>query len=354
MLSIALSNISFNRKIGVYMLKKIADKLSFFAHPKQQIFPISLFILIIIYFLHNSLVSFKSLEKFPKVFKPEEIFLNTLPVNVSFNIQHFSEFDIVHDSLTFEGNIWFNFDPKELTEIDLEDFSFELGEIKKKIKIVDKTVKNKRIIGYSIKISLISNLNYRLFPVDDHRIYIILTNHQLKDKKIRFVPDQFLLNSDITIQDWVVNKIFHGSGKVETSIEAHGENIYFPAMIYQIDIMRYGNREILLILVPIFALLFLCFILFSFNNYDTRLISITASLIATFIAYRFTIDNLMPKVGYITLADYIFLFFFVLSIFVFYFSCFYSSKFNRYRGLILLILYIIALIWLYYMLFIWA
>ena len=336
------------------MFKKLADRLTFFAHPKQQIFPISLFILIIIYFLHNSLVTFKSLEKFPKVFKPDELISNSVPVNVSLNIQHFSEFDIVHDSLTFEGNIWFKFDPKDLTENELENFSFELGEIKQKVKIVDKIIKNKRIIGYSIRVSLISNLNYRLFPVDDHKIYIILTNHQLKDKKINFVPDQFLINSDITIQDWIVRKTFHGSGKVETNIEVDSENIDFPAMIYQIDIMRYGNREILLILVPIFAMLFLCFILFSFNDYDSQMISITAGLIATFIAYRFTVDNLMPKVGYITLADYIFLFFFVLSILVFYFSCFHSPKFNRYRGLILLILYIIALIWLYYMLFIWV
>jgi hypothetical protein len=335
------------------MLKKIADKLSFFAHPKHQIFPISLFILVIIYFLHTSLVSFKSLEKFPKVFKPDELILNSVPVSVSLNIQHFSEFDIVHDSLTFEGNIWFKFDPKELTEAELENFSFELGEIKKKEKIVDKVVDNKRIIGYSIKVSLISNLNYRLFPVDDHKIYIILTNHQLKDKKISFVPENFLINSDITIQDWIVHKTFQGKGKVETNIEVHGENIDFPAMIYQIDIMRYGNREILLILVPIFAMLFLCFILFSFNDYDFQIITITASLIATFIAYRFTVDNLMPKVGYITLADYIFLFFFVLSILVFYFSCFYSPKFNRYRGLVLMILYAVALAWLYYMLFVW-
>lgn len=335
------------------MLKKLADKLSFFAHPKQQIFPISIFILVIIYFLHNSLVSFKSLEKFPKVFKPDELILNSVPVNVSLNIQHFSEFDIVHDSLTFEGNIWFKFDPKELTEAELENFSFELGEIKQKEKIVDKIDKNKRIIGYSIRVSLISNLNYRLFPVDDHKIYIILTNHHLKDKKISFVPDQFLINSDITIQDWIVNKTVHHNGKVETNIEVHGENIDFPAMIYQIDIMRYGNREILLILVPIFAMLFLSFILFSFNDYDSQMISITAGSIATFIAYRFTVDNLMPKVGYITLADYIFLFFFILSILVFYFSCFHSPKFNRYRGLILISLYIFSMSWLYYMLFIW-
>ena len=71
------------------MLKKIADKLSFFAHPKHQIFPISLFILVIIYFLHNSLVSFKSLEKFPQVFKPDELILNSVTVSVSLNIQHF-------------------------------------------------------------------------------------------------------------------------------------------------------------------------------------------------------------------------------------------------------------------------
>jgi hypothetical protein len=336
------------------MFKRLADKLSFFANPKQQIFPILLFILVIIYFLHNSLVSFKSLEKFPKVFKPDELISNSLPVNVSLNIQHFSEFDIVHDSMTFEGNIWFKFNPKELTEAELENFSFELGEIKQKVKIVDKIDKNKRIIGYSIRVSLISNLNYRLFPVDDHKIYIILTNHQLKEKKINFVPDQFLLNSDITIQDWVVNKIFHGSGKVETNIQVHGENIDFPAMIYQIDIMRYGNREILLILVPIFAMLFLSFILFSFNDYDFQIVTITASSIATFIAYRFTVDNLMPKVGYITLADNIFLFFFVLSILVFYFSCFHSPKLNRYRGMILIFLYIFSMSWLYYMLFIWV
>jgi hypothetical protein len=335
------------------MIKRLADRLSFFAHPKHQIFPISLFILVIIYFLHNSLVSFKSLEKFPKVFKPDEQISNSVPVNVSLNIQHFSEFDIVHDSLTFEGNIWFKFDPKELTEVELENFSFELGEIKQKIKIVDKIDNNKRIIGYSIRVSLISNLNYRLFPVDDHKIYIILTNHQLKDKKINFVPDQFLINSDTTIQDWIVRKTFHGSGKVETNIQVHGENIDFPAMIYQIDIMRYGNREILLILVPIFAMLFLSFILFSFNDYDSQMISVTAGSIATFIAYRFTVDNLMPKVGYITLADYIFLFFFILSILVFYFSCFHSHKFNRYRGLTLICLYMLSMSWLYYMLFVW-
>lgn len=336
------------------MLKKIADKLEFFAHPKHQIIPILFFISFVIYFLNYSLASFKSLEKFPKVFKPDQIIENGIPVYVSLNIQYFSEFDISHDSLTFEGNIWFTFDPKKLDETELDNFSFELGEMKKKEKIVDKIDGDKRIIGYSIKVSLISNLNYRLFPVDDHKIFIILTNHHLKEKKIKFISDQFLINSEITIQDWIVNKQIHTSGKVETNIDVHGEKIDFPAMIYQIDIMRYGNREILLILVPIFAMLFLCFILFSFNYHDPQIISVTAGTIASFIAYRFTIDNLMPKVGYITLADYVFLFFFVLSILVFYFSCFDSPRFNRYRGLVLICLYFGALLWLYYMLFIWG
>ena len=57
-------------------------------------------------------------------------------------------------------------DKTVLGEVELDNFSFELGEIKKKDKIVDKIDNNQRIIGYSIRVSLISNLNYRLLLIN--------------------------------------------------------------------------------------------------------------------------------------------------------------------------------------------
>lgn len=338
------------------MINKLINKVSFFSNPKYQIIPIAFFTISFAYFINDLINSFKSLENFPVAIKKNEKIIKNSSINVSFNIQNFSEFDIQNDLFNLAGTIWFKFDPKNFNEADIENFSFESGEIKEKIKIIDEKFDNEQILGYSIKVSLTYKFEYHLFPIDDHKIYIIFKNDKLNNNKISFVSDDLTIDKNIEIHDWKLYKIFHYDGKLEKQIPFNNQKFEQPVIIYEIDIMRSGFRDLLVILIPLFAMLFMGFIMFSYvqpKNFDSNIMAINYAMIASFITYRFTVDTIMPKRSYMTLADYIFLFAFIFSIFIFYFSCFTSQKLEKYRGFILMSSYILTLVWLYYMLFYW-
>ena len=339
------------------MIYKILKHTLIFSSSKNQLIPFFFFFVASFSIIMFSLKDFKSFEKISNNFVITKNINNKLedafPVKVSFNIQNFSNLNIAEGLIDFDGNILFEFDPLIISEKEIEAFNFESSEITSKIKIIDKLINGKRVLGYAIKLKLNSNFNFHLFPIDDHKIYMILTNNNLDNKKINYIGESFVINSDLSINDWIINKKSFEEGLLISSIILDNIKIEYPALLYEIDIMRYGNREILLVFIPIFIMFFLSILVFSYGGKsESGIINVTSSIVATLIAYRFTINSLMPSTSHLTLADYLFLYFFFIGCLSFYFSCFDSKLIDKYRGLILIITYIISIFFLYYILFI--
>ena len=97
--------------------------------------------------------------------------------------------------------------------------------------------------------------------------------------------------------------------------------INVPKVVFTIDFRKVGINKILVILVPIFAAVFLSFFTFlmSFNSYMGKYtLSITA--ITALLGYRFVIQQMSPAVGYFTIVDKLFIFFLVLCFIIFAFQ----------------------------------
>ena len=94
-----------------------------------------------------------------------------------------------------------------------------------------------------------------------------------------------------------------------------------PRVVFVVDFKKVGIKKILIIFIPIFAAVFFALFAFlmSFNNYIGKF-TLSVSSITALLGYRFVIQKMMPKIGYLTVTDKLYLFFLFFSIAIFIFQ----------------------------------
>jgi hypothetical protein len=335
------------------MIKNLNKTIAKLPLLKNQMIPGMILFAAIFYMFSISIRDFDGSEKLISNF--EKINQNVInkPLHVNLKINSFIETDIAQGVLEFTGIILFSFDNKLTTEDEISRFTFYSSEILKKEKILDKLENDQRFIAYDIQIKIKLNLNYRLFPVDDHKVFIILMNYNFKDREIRYVNKKFDLEVNLKAYDWIMSNLIIKDGIFNSDLVFENQKINFPAILYQLEIIRYGYREILLILIPLFAVIFLTILMFAKTNVDIDYASVTFGMIALFIAYRYSIDSYMPKTSHLILADFLFLYALLLSTFSFYFRAFKSEYLQKNSIYVLALIYFVTFGLNYYLLFLW-
>ncbi len=244
------------------------------------------------------------------------------PVTVGLYINQFMDFSMVTNTFIFDGTLWFRFDPGAISLDTLEKFSFVKGTVSKKSEPHMKIIDKKLMVQYNIRLEFSSELNYQDFPLDSHRLYLVLTNKFMAPSEIMFESTnrEFVVAADVKTSGWDLTDKEVESGYITSELDPYDErqtNSY-PALLFELDYERNSIRYTLSILLPLALICYLTFFGLCLPLMLSSAIT-TAGVTAT-IAYRFVIENLSPKTGYFMLSDHLFFVFLTANMAIFFLS----------------------------------
>lgn len=283
-------------------------------------------------------------------------------VKVGFHIRNFPSFDFVANNFIIDGIVWFEYDPSLIALETISKFSFDKGELIYKSEPNTKMTGDKFFARFDIRLRFRIDLNYRLFPFDNHRMSIVLVNRFVPPSELVFIskPSFFSISPDIDFQGWKKQHKSVITGYSESALEEDDQtkNILNPEVIFSLDFNRLGIRYISLIIFPLCIIFFFGLLSFAFDPKDNvnLIIALATGAITSLLSYRFVIESLTPRVGYFVFSDYIYLALLGFSVLEFIFAAIVIStkKLNKFlivlRGL-LFIFFISAFLftWYYYL-----
>lgn len=335
----------------------------FLLNPIVQVGMIALVSLILYLMSVNYLSTLHNLDPLPSLVA-DSSGDTRVKIKTGFFVNNFLNFDPVKNQFTVLGTIWFEFNSKEVDLADLENSMFSKGEAEGQASLRGKYEEVKPLVQhngdityaqYPTKIDFISNLDYKLFPFDSHRIFITLNNMYLDASKFKFVADQgsFSISPNLLIYGWsVVNKqVYTGAAIKQLS---QNQTATYPRVIYALDFQRDSIKDLLLLLFPLLVSFFMGMFTFCYNHkvYRTEILSTGVATVAAMMAYRFVIDTVSPYVPYMMLIDWLFIMFLLLAFAGFLINAF--DLFNTARGWVMLSLYLILIGAWYWALYIWG
>jgi len=161
------------------------------------------------------------------------------PVETGISITEFIDFNMVTNEFTFDGIIWFSFEPEAVALDSLDQFSFVKGNIIKKSAPSIKLVNEKLNVQYTVRVTFKSNLNYKDFPFDNHQIYIVLVNQAVTPSEVVFESSlqKFLITADVATEGWdLVNRGIQ-TGYFESQLDPNDplQVIAYPGIVFILD-----------------------------------------------------------------------------------------------------------------------
>ncbi|MFC1842345.1 hypothetical protein ACFLYU_01675 [Candidatus Dependentiae bacterium] len=321
------------------------------------------FIIIVFILLYKPLVNFKSNESYPDItpLTPSKITAlkgSPVPVEVGIYIKDMPNFDIIRGNFLFDLTIWFKFDNRLVSLERISKFKFDKATIIEKSRPHIKIEKDKIIARYDVKINLDTTLNYKDFPLDDHRLSISLTNYQFTPSDVIFESSMldFVINPKIQTTGWkrIAKEVATGFLEDKTYYGKKANIIHHPRIIFSLYFAKIGIRHIMTVLLPLLMIFFIAIITLTFDPFGPKRSNITpisVAAVTAIIAHRFIIDHMAPKTGYFMISD-LFFFLFLLGCIVIFIINLFSAKISGYKkNITVIILYILSIIAFIYILY---
>jgi hypothetical protein len=261
--------------------------------------------------------------KIVDVAKQKELGTFATKVSVGMFLKSMPVFDIIRNNFTADLILWFEYDPSKIMQETISQFSFDNGDIIKKsqpdIKI---NAEGKLLVKFDVRVSFKSNMSYQRFPLDDHRISLVLSNNFATPAELYFVLEttDFRYEPSLFIADWTIKDTSTDAGYLELNIDST-QTIANPKARFTINLSKKGFKDAFVIFLPLYLATFVAIFSFLIGllNVQTRSI-IAASAIPALLGYRFVLQNLMPIIAYFTTTDYIYMLLLLTAFFIFAFQ----------------------------------
>jgi len=324
---------------------------------------------------------FRNIDRSPGIVKVEgAVSVNRKLITTGLNLRNFLKFDLFENNFVADTYLWFEYDAEHINQKDIEDFSFGKAEIISKSKPYITTNGNRTQVGYDVKIKFPSNLNYKFFPISSHRLYLTLNNLSLSSDTALFdvKPETFSVSKTLYINGWqyldkgVVSgfkslelntqdvaqeKSFQGKTfQGKTFQRKTFQRKTFPRVIFAIDFIGTGFRNLLLILLPLLVIFFVGLFMLGIDptKYYSSIVAGVSATITALLSYRFVIETLSPDSSYFMLSDHLFDLILVLNFMIFLVGTVFLNRLEKYRGLLIVLFHLILISGWIYFLFIWA
>lgn len=298
-------------------------RMEYFATVLAQVIMVGLSSVIVLYLLRAPLKEFRAMGRKSFIMQVTPDVINKWgkePVHVKtgFLIHEFLQFDVIRNNFLMNGVISFEFDPAKVKQEDLDKFSFTKGDIvKKSDPVVKKISDNLTFIQYYIRIQFSTLFDYELFPLDDHTLFLNLTNTALEAENIIFdiAPENFSIPKYLFLSGWNIESYKATSGYAEFA-SLDKITARHPKIIFSVDIIQSNIRQLLLMLLPMLFIFYFCLFTLSFSDFFLN-IDAMVMLTTAFMANAIVIQTMSPSVGYFMLIDYLVIFFLVALFIIF-------------------------------------
>lgn len=298
-------------------------------------FKFFLFILLFFYVIGLfafSLRSFRSDDAIPDVkvisVKMRKQFRDlSIKINTGIYIRNFSTFDFITNNFVVDAMVWFEFNKNEILLKTIDQFSFENSTITYKSPPYVTMHGEKMLVQYDVIVDVKTDVNFYRFPLEDHRLSLVLTNRFVTPNEMYFDDSNdalsFKVSDRLFTSNWRIHNLHGASGYASLYFDQHNPHrkMQSPKAIFTIDFQKSGINKILLIFVPLFAAAFIALFTFlmSFNSFQGKT-TLGVTAVTALLGYRFVIQQMSPSVGYFTLTDKLFIFFLIFSFFIFVFQ----------------------------------
>jgi|SRR5579872_60408 len=274
-----------------------------------------------------------------KIYDPEPTIFTVRPKNVvdrhriptevlvGITINDFSSFDITKNKFVMRCIIWFIFDPIFIPVDSINQFSIAKGTIiKKSAPDIIITKDKKAFAKYEVLAEFNSDLDYRYFPLDNHRIYILITNLTVAESDVIFKSQNSYLKIDDHLHT-IDSRIFNLQARYgylsSELIPGYKQTLVeHPVALFAFDYDKPGVRSTLLIIIPIILMFFMALFTLSLDpttNYR-EIFGTSIGVLTSILTYRFVIESLSPQVDYFTMDDYIYIFVLLCAFGIFLFN----------------------------------
>jgi len=205
-------------------------------------------------------------EQIPTILTPTKI-MKKLGTNVSvgLHITGFPIFSFSKNEFLFDGVLWFRFLAGTESIASLENFEFEDSEILPNNKMIYKSdpiiqfIDHDVLVCYNFQALVKGHLNYKQFPIGDHKLVLKLHNKNLSAHEMCLDADQDYLTiaDDILIYDWKVagKKVITGYTSALLN-EQKNISLSYPSAIFVIDFANVGIKHLISLYFPLLVLFF--------------------------------------------------------------------------------------------------
>jgi hypothetical protein len=307
------------------MLKKVFDM----SNVRVKVVAVSMLMLYFCILIQYVATRFGTADPIPdlrvKMEKVREARLSTVRVRTGLFIKNIPLFDEIKNSFIIDSIIWFDFNHDELMLKTIEQFSIDNGKILYKSEPDIKVKDNRLFAKYNVLFEVRTDLRHYRFPFDDHRLSIILSNDFVTPDEMAFLVDRtsFGIAKNLFVSNWKIYDTNVNFGYSHLVIDQADKSAVTsaPKALFIINFVKAGFRKILIIFLPILAALFLslCSFLMGITNTVGRL-NLAIAGVTALLGYRFVIESMMPKVGYFTTTDEVYLVLLIIA-----FLCFMSQ-----------------------------
>lgn len=293
-------------------------------------FKITLLLLLLTYILiifKISLMRFNTTDTIPP-FKPmttealKKLGQFTVRIKTGLFIKSFPVFDAIKNSFMIDSVVWFEFNGDEVMLETIDKFSFDNGKIMSKSPPDIKVMNGKIFAKYNVLFELKTDLNFKKFPFEDHRLPIMLSNDFVTPEEMVFLVDasSFQVLPTVFPSGWKMSDLSVDAGFTPLMLDRQdptkkSEN---PKAFFILNFAKASSRKVLIIFMPLFSaitLSLLSFIMSVSNVVGVFSLAITA--VTALLGYRFVIEQMMPQVGYFTTADSLYLFLLMSAFLIF-------------------------------------
>ena len=295
---------------------------------------ISIFILIGLLYYSHSL--FSSADPKPNILPilPTTAEKKITEIKAGLFINGFPTFNTIKNEFIMKGILWFEFDPHLITLDHIEKFSFDRGTILEKSKPKTKILNDSLFTEYKIKVQFESNMDFHLFPLEDHQIHIVLMNTFLDSREtvITSYDTNLLMNKDIFTSDWKnINKnVEFGYGI--SNLDEHDPQMssFYPIVLFTLNFQKSGMKKGLLLFLPLFLAFFLAiYSLMIKIEHSDAIISFSIGSVSALIADLFVIQKMSPDVSYFTIIDSVYSLLLVCVFFILLINIYIIKKVNQ-------------------------
>lgn len=252
------------------------------------------------------------------VAKKKELGVFAAKVNVGMVLKDFPKFDLVRNDFVADMVLWFEYDPDKVMLETISRFSFDNGDIIHKSPPDIRTNQGNVLVKYDLRVAFKSSLTYQRFPLDNHRISLVLTNNFVTPGEVYFICEttDFGINRNIFLADWKIEDLETDAGFLEMKLEEKedSQKVAAPKVRFTVNLSKRGAKDVYIMFMPLYIVTFIAIFSFLTSLFAAQPRSVmSATAVPALLGYRFVLQNLLPHVGYLTTADYIYLLLLVIA-----------------------------------------